>query len=122
MMKLATTAILALVFPLTPAPYLAAESKINFAYSALDASYTAYWMAVEKGFFERYGVALGNSVYISGASILMGSMASGEIDAALVPANGPMNVQLSGGDITIFAATLNFLPYYVFFNKSMTHL
>ena len=123
MMRLTTTAILAwMVLFFAAAPSSAAEAKVNFAYSALDASYTAYWMAVEKGFFERYGVALGKSVYISGASILMGSMASGEIDAALVPANGPMNVQLSGGDITIFAATLNLLPYYVFFSKSMTHL
>ena len=123
MMRLTTTAILAwMVFFFAAAPSSAAEAKVNFAYSALDASYTAYWMAVEKGFFERYGVALGKSVYISGASILMGSMASGEIDAALVPANGPMNVQLNGGDITIFAATLNLLPYYVFFSKSMTHL
>ncbi len=97
MMRLTTTAILAwMVFFFAAAPSSAAEAKVNFAYSALDASYTAYWMAVEKGFFERYGVALGKSVYISGASILMGSMASGEIDAALVPANGPMNVQLSG--------------------------
>jgi ABC-type nitrate/sulfonate/bicarbonate transport system substrate-binding protein len=123
MMRLTTTAILAwMVLFFAAAPSSAAEAKVNFAYSALDASYTAYWMAVEKGFFERYGVALGKSVYISGASILMGSMASGEIDAALVPANGPMNVQLSGGDITIFAATLNLLPYYVFFSKSMTQL
>jgi ABC-type nitrate/sulfonate/bicarbonate transport system substrate-binding protein len=122
-MKLTTTTILAWMFFFFPvASSSAAEAKVNFAYSALDASYTPYWMAAEKGFFERYGVALGKSVYISGASVLMGSMASGEIDAAFVPANGPMNVQLNGGDITMFAATLNLLPYYVFFNKSMTQL
>jgi len=77
MTRLTTTAILAwMFFFFAAAPSSAAEAKVNFAYSALDASYTAYWMAVEKGFFERYGVALGKSVYISGASILMGS--SGE--------------------------------------------
>jgi ABC-type nitrate/sulfonate/bicarbonate transport system substrate-binding protein len=122
-MKVATVVTLTLAgFFFTALPHALGQAKANFAYSALDASYTAYWMAVEKGFFEKYGAPLGKSVFISGASILMGSMASGEIDVALVPANGPMNIQLNGGDITIFASTLNLLPYYVFFSKDMTQL
>ncbi len=104
--------------------YAASAGKpIDFAYSAPSpGAYTGYWVAVEKKFFEKYGVTRGKAVYISGASVAMASLVSGEIDVVLLQAAAPMNVQARGGDATIFGATTNILPYYIFLRKGLNSL
>lgn len=105
-----------------PTDVLAADARrtVNFAYSAPSpGAYTGYWIALEKKFFEKYGVVPGKVVYISGASIAMASLISGEVDVVLLQAAAPMSIQARGGDATIFGATTNILPYYIFLRKGI---
>src|ERR1041385_1364392 len=83
-----------------------ATKSINLAYTAPSpGAYSGYWVALEKKFFEKYAVVPGKLVYISGATVAMASLLSGEIDVVLLQASAPMSVQAQGGDATIFAAT-----------------
>jgi ABC-type nitrate/sulfonate/bicarbonate transport system substrate-binding protein len=94
--------------------------SINLAYSAPSpGSYTGYWIALEKRFFEKHGLIPGKLVYISGASVAMASLLSGQIDVVFLQAAAPMNIQAGGGDATIFGATTNILPYYIFVRKEL---
>jgi ABC-type nitrate/sulfonate/bicarbonate transport system substrate-binding protein len=96
------------------------EKSINLAYTAPSpGAYTGYWVALEKKFFEKYGLIPGKLVYISGATVAMASLLSGEIDAVLLQASAPMSVQAQGGDATIFGATTNILPYYIFLRNGL---
>jgi ABC-type nitrate/sulfonate/bicarbonate transport system substrate-binding protein len=105
-----------------PITALSAEvgRSINLAYTAPSpGAYTGYWVALEKKFFEKYGLVPGKVVYISGATVAMASLLSGEIDVVLLQAAAPMNVRAQGGDATIFGATTNILPYYIFLRKGL---
>ena len=97
--------------------------SINLAYSAPSpGAYTGYWIALEKRLFEKYGLVHGKLVYISGASVAMASLLSGEIDVVFLQAAAPMNIQAGGGDATIFGATTNILPYYIFLRKGLNSI
>ena len=105
------------------APAAYGQEKLNFAYSAIDpAGYTGFWMAGEKNFFEKYGVAQGKSVYISGGAVITASLLSGEVEVLLVQASAPMAVKAKGGDAVIFAATENILPYFIFLGPQVKTL
>jgi len=111
-----------LIFPVT---VLAADvgRTVNFVHSAPSpGAYTGYWIALEKKFFEKHGVVPGKVVYISGASIAMASLISGEVDVVLLQASAPMSVQARGGDAIIFGAITNLLPYYIFLRKGLQNL
>jgi NitT/TauT family transport system substrate-binding protein len=107
-----------------PASAMAAErTTVNFVYSAPSpGGYTGYWVASEKKFFDKHGVTPGRSVYISGASIAMASLVSGEVDVVFLQAAAPMSVQARGGDATIFGSTTNIVPYYIFLRKGLEKL
>jgi ABC-type nitrate/sulfonate/bicarbonate transport system substrate-binding protein len=99
------------------------RSTVNFVYSAPSpGGYTGYWVASEKKFFEKHGVTPAKTVYISGASIAMASLISGEVDVVFLQAAAPMSVQARGGDATIFGATTNIVPYYIFLRKGLEKL
>jgi ABC-type nitrate/sulfonate/bicarbonate transport system substrate-binding protein len=100
-----------------------AEEKIDFAYSAIDpAGFTGFWMASHKNFFEQYGISQGKMVYISGSSVITASLLSGEIAVLLAQATAPMVIQARGGDASIFGATENVLPYYIFLGPGLKTL
>jgi ABC-type nitrate/sulfonate/bicarbonate transport system substrate-binding protein len=100
-----------------------AEEKIDFAYSAVDpAGFTGFWMASQKNFFEHYGISQGKIVYISGSSVISASLLSGEVTALLAQATSPMALQARGGDVRIFGATENVLPYYIFLGPTLKTL
>ncbi len=100
-----------------------AEEKIDFAYSAIDpAGFTGLWMASQKQFFERYGISQGKIVYISGSSVITASLLSGEVTVLLAQATSPMALQARGGDVSIFGATENILPYYIFLGPGLKTL
>jgi len=100
-----------------------AEEKIDFAYSAIDpAGFTGFWMAGQKNFFEQYGISQGKIVYISGSAVISASLLSGEVTVLLAQATSPMALQARGGDVRIFGATENVLPYYIFLGPSLKTL
>lgn len=111
-----------LILPI--AVHSADSSKtINLAYSAPSpGAYTGYWIALEKRLFAKYGLVPGKLVYISGATVAMASLLSGEIDVVFLQAAAPMNIQAGGGDATIFGATTNILPYYIFLRKGLNSI
>jgi ABC-type nitrate/sulfonate/bicarbonate transport system substrate-binding protein len=110
---------------LVPGAIHSADSgkSINLAYSAPSpGAYTGFWIALEKRLFEKYGFSPGKLVYISGASVAMASLLSGEIDVVFLQSAAPMNIQAGGGDATIFGATTNILPYYIFLRKGLNSI
>lgn len=100
-----------------------AQGKIDFAYSAIDpAGFTGFWMANQKNFFEQYGISQGRAVYISGSAVITASLLSGEVTVLLAQASAPMAIQARGGDASIFGATENLLPYYIFLGPGVKNL
>jgi ABC-type nitrate/sulfonate/bicarbonate transport system substrate-binding protein len=96
---------------------------INLAYSAPSpGAYTGYWIALERRLFQKHGLTPGKLVYISGASVAMASLLSGEIDVVFLQATAPMNIQAGGGDASIFGATTNILPYYIFLRRGLNNI
>lgn len=113
---------LLLIFALN-ASAIEAEEKIDFAYSAIDpAGFTGFWMASQKHFFEQNGISQGKIVYIPGSSVISASLLSGEVTVVLAQATAPMALQARGGDVSIFGATENVLPYYIFLGPGLKTL
>jgi len=100
-----------------------AQEKTDFAYSAIDpAGFTGVWMASQKDFFEQYGISQGKVVYISSSSVIGASLLSGEVTVVLAQATAPMAIRARGGDVIIFGATENLLPYYIFLSPGLKTL
>lgn len=74
------------------------------------AIHAALWAAYEKKIFTKYGLDV-EYLAMSSGSLAMQTLLAGEIQVLFTTGALAVNVNLQGGDLTIFAGGMNFFPF-----------
>lgn len=84
----------------------AQAQKVKLAYVSPSGALAVPWIAKESGLFEKYGVEA-ELIFIRGASTMIQTLVSGDIDVAHVAANPAVEANLGGADVVVLATALN---------------
>jgi NitT/TauT family transport system substrate-binding protein len=93
--------------------------KVRIAYSGISGSQTAIWVAYEQGFFRKYGLDV-ELIYIEGAPLVVQTLVSGDVTAALVSGAAVIQSNLQGSAVVMTAGFLNTLDYKLMVSKDIT--
>ncbi len=97
---------------------LHAQSKrIPVAYSAISATQTAFYVAKEWGYFEKYGLFV-DPVYVASGSKVAQAVIAGEFPVALA-GGAVISANLAGGDIAFIGGVVNVPAFYVIVHPSI---
>jgi ABC-type nitrate/sulfonate/bicarbonate transport system substrate-binding protein len=69
-------ALVVLIFSWTTPPPLSAAPEMVIGYANISARVSPLWIAQEKGFFAKYGVAV-QPVYMPGSPVMIASLSTG---------------------------------------------
>jgi NitT/TauT family transport system substrate-binding protein len=94
------------VAPAAQATAVPAPIGLRFAYTALSTSIAPYWIAEDAGYFREEGLDLDNR-FISASTVGMQSLLAREIDVTTVTGGAALQAAANGGDIAIFATSVN---------------
>jgi len=86
--------------------------ELNVNYPAIGGLSTAFWVAVEVGTFEKYGVKV-KPVYIPSAALAVRAMLAGELPVGFGAGTPVIEATLSGADLVIIAGVVNVPAFYV---------
>lgn len=84
----------------------AQSQKLKLAYVSPSGALATPWIAKEAGLFEKNGVEV-ELIFIRGASTMIQTLVSGDIDVAHVAANPAVEANLGGADVVVLATGLN---------------
>jgi NitT/TauT family transport system substrate-binding protein len=84
----------------------AQSQKLKLAYVSPSGALATPWIAKEAGLFENNGVEV-ELIFIRGASTMIQTLVSGDIDMAHVAANPAVEASLGGADVVVLATGLN---------------
>ena len=84
----------------------AQAQKVILAYVSPSGALAVPWIAKEAGLFEKNGVEV-ELIFIRGASTMIQTLVSGDIDLAHVAANPAVEANLGGADVVVLATALN---------------
>jgi len=84
----------------------AQSQKLKLAYVSPSGALATPWIAKEAGLFEKNGVEV-ELIFIRGASTMIQTLVSGDIDLAHVAANPAVEANLGGADVVVLATALN---------------
>ncbi len=84
----------------------AQAQKLKLAYVSPSGALATPWIAKEAGLFEKNGLDV-ELIFIRGASTMIQTLVSGDIDIAHVAANPAVEASLSGADVVVLATALN---------------
>jgi NitT/TauT family transport system substrate-binding protein len=93
-------------------PLLRAQSKIMVPYSSLNANNAPFWIAQDKGMFEKNGLHV-ELVYANGGSVVA-AMLAGDAPVAHVGGTPVVTANLGGADLVFLAATVNKILFQFF--------
>ncbi len=96
------------------------QEKIVVAYSGVSGFQGPLWAFSELKLFSKYGLSP-EVVLISGGTLSMQALLSGQTHFALTSAMPPINARLQGGDVVILGAALNTFPYSMVAQKEIDH-
>lgn len=77
--------------------------------------------ASDGGYFKKYGLDVRNIV-MTGSSVALSSMISGEVTMVNVAGSGLINSYLAGADATMVAGLVNFAPYDLIVSKEIARI
>lgn len=104
---LASIAILALAPPIA----LAAE-RVTAAYTSIAAAYAPFWVAKDKGIFDKYKFDV-NLIYMRGTVPTLAALANGELDFVQSGASPFIPYAARGGDVVLLGCLANKVIDYV---------
>lgn len=84
----------------------AQSQRLKLAYVSPSGALATPWIAKEAGLFEKNGVEV-ELIFIRGASTMIQTLLSGDIDVAHVAANPAVEANLGGADAVVLATGLN---------------
>ncbi|MBX5492140.1 MAG: ABC transporter substrate-binding protein [Chloroflexi bacterium] len=88
-----------------------AARAVRVAYVALSPAQSPPWIAVERGLFEKHGLAVELTRVAGGEAIK--ALVAGELDFAFGPAGTAALARLQGGDVAVIGSMIHTLPYEV---------
>jgi NitT/TauT family transport system substrate-binding protein len=93
--------------------------KVRIAYSAISGSQLVGWVAYDAGFFRKNGLDV-DFIYIEGGPRAVQSLASGEVQLALVAGAPVLQSNLRGSPVVLVTGFLNTLDYQFVVDKQIT--
>ena len=87
--------------------------KLDIPYNSISYNVAPLWMAVDGGFFKRYGIDAKTEFFAQSPAIVA-SMLSGESQFAMVGQDVVINAGLNGGDIVILASGPEKPPFSIY--------
>jgi NitT/TauT family transport system substrate-binding protein len=93
------------VIGLYPSPLLSAE-RITAAYTSIAAAYAPFWVAKDKGIFDKYNFDT-RLVYMRGTVPTLAALANGELDFVQSGASPFIPFAAKGGDVVLLGCLAN---------------
>lgn len=87
--------------------------KVTIPYNALGVGVTPLWIAIDDGYFRRYGIEVTPGGALQSPAIIA-SMLSGETPFAIAGEDAVISADLNGGDIEIVAAGTQKLHFTIY--------
>jgi NitT/TauT family transport system substrate-binding protein len=91
----------------------AQKQRLAIAYASIGTSAVPIWIAQDKGFFDRNGIAP-NLVYIGGGRVIIQALASGNVSMAQIAGPALINAKLNGFHLRMIAGVVNLSSYSLF--------
>ena len=99
-----------LIFSWTrPFPVLAAP-EVVIGYANISARVSPLWIAQEKGFFAKYGVAV-QPVYMPGSPVMIASLSTGQIQLANSGGTAALGAAAGGLDLKVIGTFTSRIPF-----------
>ena len=109
---------LAMVFP---AALFGAE-RVTAAYTSIAAAYAPFWVAKDKGIFDKYGFDT-RLIYMRGTVPTLAALANGELDFVQSGASPFIPYAAKGGDVVLLGCMANkVIDYVLIANPSITRI
>jgi ABC-type nitrate/sulfonate/bicarbonate transport system substrate-binding protein len=93
----------------TPLPLLAAP-EVVIGYANISARVSPLWIAQEKGFFAKYGVAV-QPVYMPGSPVMIASLSTGQIQLANSGGTAALGAAAGGLDLKVIGTFTSRIPF-----------
>lgn len=101
------------LFRATDHAFAAAAGKpLVVAHAAMNARVAPLWVAIERGFFSKYGIPA-ETIFIRQAPTLVAALTSGDIQVGYTGGTAVLGAAASGSDLKILAAFTNRVTYDV---------
>ena len=99
-----------------------AADRITAVYTSIAAAYAPFWVAKDKGFFDKYNLDT-RLIYMRGTIPTTAALANGEIEFVQSGAAPFINYAARGGDVVLLGCMANKVIDYVFIaNPSITRI
>src|SRR5215467_346853 len=103
-------AVIMLGILIEPARAASAAKQVVIAYAAMNARVAPLWVARDRGFFAKYGVAA-ETIFVRGAPTLVAAMQANEIDVGYTGGTAVVGAVANGADLKVLAAFTNKVTY-----------
>jgi NitT/TauT family transport system substrate-binding protein len=109
---------LAMAFPSA----LFAAERVTAAYTSIAAAYAPFWVAKDKGIFEKYGFDT-RLIYMRGTVPTLAALANGELDFVQSGASPFIPYAAKGGDVVLLGCMANkVIDYVLIANPSISRI
>ena len=95
-----------------------AQDKIRLSHSALESSNAVWYVAQERGFYKKNGLAA-ELLFIPSTTTSVSSLVAGDVHVANASGGGVASAVVAGADLVMVACYLNSLPYELVVNESV---
>lgn len=105
MLRSLLTGALAVAFLLCHQGTVVAQERARIAWAGFSSSHLPLWIAHEKGFLKKHGIAP-EVIFFSNGPTALQALVAGELDIVLTSAPNVVNPRLAGGDIVMVQAVI----------------
>ena len=98
-----------ILFLLVSAPIIFAQDRARVGWAAMTASHTPLWVAQEKGFFNKQGLAI-ESIFFGAGPPAMQALVAGDLDIVVTSAPNVVNPRLGGVDAVM---VMSIIPTFI---------
>ena len=109
MTRILSTLLFFLFSWITPLPLLAA-AEVIIGYANISARVSPLWIAQEKGFFGKYGIAV-QPVYMPGSPVMIASLSTGQIQLANTGGTAALGAAAGGLDLKVIGTFTSRIPF-----------
>lgn len=121
-MKQLLTSLICLILAGFYPPSLIAAERITAAYTSIAAAYAPFWVAKDKGIFDKYNFDT-RLVYMRGTVPTLAALANGELDFVQSGASPFIPFAAKGGDVVLLGCLANkVIDYVLIAHPSVTRI
>jgi NitT/TauT family transport system substrate-binding protein len=109
MLKVCLTLLAVLLLSFSPSPETIAQERARIGWAAMTASHTPLWVAQDKGFLSKQGLAA-ELIFFGAGPPAMQALVAGDLDIVVTSAPNVVNPRLGGADTVMI---LSIIPTFI---------